>query len=349
MRYKILGDSGLKVSEICLGTMTFGEESGFGTNKLESQRMFAAYLDAGGNFVDTANIYSTGTSEKMLGEFITGERTRLVLASKFTMSTDGKDPNAGGNSRKNLQQSLEASLRRLGTDYLDLYWVHAWDRITPLDELLRALDDAVRAGKILYAGFSNLPAWLAARAQTIAELRGWSRLIALQLHYSLVERNCERELLPCAAALGMTATAWSPLAGGILTGKYSRDAALRAAQPGRLTTTGWGKLYLSERNLGIAEVVRTVAARLGCTSAQVAIRWLMQRPDGVIPIVGARSAAQLTELLGAAALRLDEAALNELEAASRIEVGYPGSLLYAPPGRRMVHGDLAGEVDGLPI
>ena len=347
MRYRILGESGLKVSELCLGAMTFGEEAGFGADKSASRRMFDTYLAAGGNFIDTANIYNMGTSERMLGEFIGAERAQLVVASKFTMTTHAQDPNAGGNSRKNLQQSLDATLRRLGTDYLDLYWVHAWDRITPLEELLRALDDAVRSGKVLYTGFSNLPAWLAARAQTLAQLRGWSPLVALQLHYSLVERNCERELVPCAQALGMGITAWSPLAGGVLTGKYSRDPAQRKAQPGRLTTTAWGNMYMNERNLGIAEVVKSVAARLGCTSAQVAIRWLQQRPGNVIPIVGARSAEQLTELLGACAVTLDAEAHSALEAASRFEPQYPGSLLQSPMARKMVHGDRADDTDGL--
>jgi aryl-alcohol dehydrogenase-like predicted oxidoreductase len=347
MRYRFLGDSGLKVSEICLGTMTFGEESGFGGDKNESRRMFDTYLAAGGNFIDTANIYTAGISEQMLGEFIGSERSRLVLASKFTMTTAAKDPNAGGNSRKNLHQALDATLRRLKTDYLDLYWVHAWDRVTPLEELLRGIDDAVRAGKVLYAGFSNVPAWTVSRAQTIAELRGWTRFVALQLHYSLVERTCERELIPCADALGMAVTAWSPLAGGMLSGKYSRDAAERARQPGRLTTTNWGNMFLSDRNLAIAEVVRGVAARLGFSPAQVAIRWLMQRPGNVIPIIGARSAAQLTELLTAGNIVLDAAALTELETATRVEAGYPGSLISSPAGRRMVHGERADDIDGL--
>lgn len=348
MRYRMLGDSGVKVSELCLGTMTFGEEWGFGTNKLESRRMFDAYLAAGGNFIDTANIYTNGTSERLLGEFIAAERSRLVIASKFTMTTNARDVNAGGNSRKNLHQSIDATLRRLGTDYVDLYWVHCWDRITPLEELLRAIDDAVRAGKVLYAGFSNLPAWVAARAQTLAELRGWTRFVALQLHYSLVERNCERELVPCAAALGMAVTAWSPLAGGLLTGKYSQDKTVRAAQPGRLTTTGWANMFLNDRNFAIVEAVRSVATRLECSTAQVAIRWLLQRPGNVIPIVGARSTDQLDELLAADRITLDAAALTQLEEASRIDIGYPGSLVYAPTARRMVHGELAGEVDGLP-
>jgi len=341
MRYQFLGRSGLKVAEICLGTMTFGEESGFGTSKDECRRMYDAYREAGGNFIDTANIYSAGTSERFLGEFIASERARLVLASKFTMTTDAKQPNAGGNSRKNLHQALDATLKRLGTDYLDLYWVHAWDRVTPLEELLRGLDDAVRAGKILYVGFSNVPAWVIARAQTLAELRGWAPFVALQLHYSLIERNIEREHVACAAALGLAITAWSPLAGGMLSGKYSSDPSVRATQPGRLTSTQWGRGFLTERGFAIVEAARRVGSRLGATPGQVAIAWLLQRPGGVIPIVGTRSLAQLKELLAATAVTLDSGALEELDTATRIEVGYPGSLLYAPYGIRMVHGEVA--------
>lgn len=340
MRYRQLGRSGLKVSELCLGTMTFGEESGFGADGAECRRMFEAFLAAGGNFIDTANIYTSGTSERLLAGMIAAERGRLVVASKFSMTTDPRDPNAGGNSRKNLQQSLEATLRRLGTDYLDLYWVHAWDGMTPLDELLRALDDAVRAGKLLYTGFSNVPAWVVARAQTMAELQGWSRFAALQLHYSLVERGVERELLPCAAALGLAVTAWSPLGGGVLSGKYSSDPQQRAAQPGRLTTTGWGRMLLSERNLAIAATVRELAGTTGRTASQVALRWLLQRPGGVVPIIGTRTLVQLQDLLGATGFELDADALAALDAASAIELGYPKALLDGPAGRRMVHGEL---------
>jgi len=347
MRFRLFGNSGLKVSELCLGTMTFGEASGFGADQAESRRMFDAYLAAGGNFIDTANIYSGGQSERFLAEFIAAERSRLVLATKYSMSTAPRDPNAGGNSRKNLQQSLEASLKRLRTDYVDLYWVHAWDAATPLDELLRSLDDAVRAGKVLYVGFSNMPAWVVARAHTMAELRSMSRCVALQLHYSLVERNIERELLPCAAALGMAVTAWSPLAGGVLTGKYSRDPGERAKQPGRLTTTGWGNLFLSERNFAIAEVARAIGERIGKSATEVALRWLLQRPGNVIPILGAKSEAQLSQQLAAARFTLDSEAIKELDTVSRIDVGYPGSLLTGAVGKRMLHGELIADIDGL--
>lgn len=339
MRYRLLGHSGLKVSEICLGTMTFGGESAIGSGKDECRRMYDAYRAAGGNFIDTANIYTGGTSERYLSEYIAADRQGIVLASKFSMTTHPADPNAGGNTRKNLRQALDASLARLGTDYLDLYWVHAWDQTTPLEELVRGLEDAVRAGKILYTGFSNVPAWVVARAQTLAELRGCTPFVALQLHYSLVERNIEREHLPCAAALGLAVTAWSPLAGGLLTGKYSADPAIRAAQPGRLTTTAWGRGFLNDRAFAIAEVVKRVAARMGATPSQIAIAWLLQRPGNVIPVIGARTLPQLEDVLGSTRVVLDVPSHAELEAATRLEMGYPGALLSSEAGTRMVHGD----------
>ncbi|MFO1426277.1 MAG: aldo/keto reductase [Steroidobacteraceae bacterium] len=345
MRLRLLGNTGIKVSEICLGAMTFGEESGFGAAKDECRRVYDAYRAAGGNFVDTANIYSKGTSERFVGEFIAAERGQIVLATKYSMIADPTNPNAGGNSRKNLQQSLEASLRRLGTDYVDLYWVHSWDGLTGIDEVLRALDDAVRSGKVLHVGFSNVPAWVVSRLQTTAELRGWSRIAALQLHYSLVERNIERELVPCARALGMAITAWSPLAGGLLTGKYADDATARASQPGRLTTTNWGRMFVNERNLAIVTALRQVAARLGRTPAQVAIRWLMQQPGNVIPIIGVRSLAQLDDLLGAAGFALDAEALVALDEVGRPPPAYPGSLIGGPAGRAMLHGEFATQID----
>lgn len=338
MQFRYLGQSGLKVSELCLGTMTFGESTGFGAHRDECRRIYDAYLAAEGNFIDTANIYTGGSSEAFLGEFIGADRSRLVLATKYSMSTNPADPNAGGNARKTLHESLHASLRRLRTDYVDLLWVHAWDGATPLDELLRALDDVVRAGKALYIGFSNVPAWVVSRANTLAELRGWSRFVALQLHYNLTERNIERELVPCARALGLAITAWSPLAGGLLTAKYSADRETRRSQPGRLTETGWGNLFLTDRNIAIAESVRNVAQRVGRPAAQVAIAWLARQPGNVIPILGARRETQIRELLDAATLVLDAASIAELDAASRIERGYPAAFLDNERTRALVHG-----------
>src|SRR6202522_1317386 len=219
MKHRLLGKSGLRISEASLGTMTFGDEWGWGSPKAESQKVYEAYREAGGNFIDTANFYTGGTSEKFLGEFMQGHRDSVVLATKYSNASPGNDPNAAGNHRKSMVQALEASLKRLKTDYIDLYWLHLWDQITPIEEVMRAFDDLVRQGKILYAGVSDMPAWVVAKANTLADLRGWTSFVGLQIEYSLIERTPERDLLPMAADLGLGVTAWSPLAGGILTGK----------------------------------------------------------------------------------------------------------------------------------
>ena len=224
MRYKLLGPSGLRVSELCLGTMSFGDAWGFGADEGESHRILAAYAEAGGNFLDTANKYHEGQSEEILGTFLGSERDRWVLASKYTLAMREGDPNAAGNSRKNMRQSVEASLRRLRTDYLDLLFVHAWDYATPVEEVMRGLDDLVGAGKVSYVALSDAPAWIASQANTLAALRGWSPFVALQLEYSLIERTGERELLPVADAFGLAVTAWAPMGGGLLTGKYTRGS-----------------------------------------------------------------------------------------------------------------------------
>jgi aryl-alcohol dehydrogenase-like predicted oxidoreductase len=223
VKYQLLGKSGLRVSELCLGAMTFGEEWGWGASKEECHKIFNAYVDAGGNFIDTANKYTEGTSEKYIGEFISSDRDRFVLATKYTSNTRRGDPNAGGNHRKNMIQSLEASLKRVNTDYIDLYWVHAWDALTPIEEMMRALDDMVRSGKILYIGISDAPAWIVSQVNTLANLKGWTEFTGLQIEYSLIERTPERELLPMADALNIGVTAWSPLGGGFLTGKYNKS------------------------------------------------------------------------------------------------------------------------------
>jgi aryl-alcohol dehydrogenase-like predicted oxidoreductase len=212
MRYQLLGRSGLRVSELCLGTMTFGEDWGWGAPKDTSRAIFEAFTEAGGNFLDTANLYTNGTSERLLGEFIHSRRDRYVVATKYTLNMDAQgDPNGAGNHRKSMIQSVEGSLKRLNTDYIDLYWVHAWDTLTPVEEMMRAFDDLVRAGKILYIGASDFPAWQVARANTMAELRGWTSFSALQIEYSLIERTVERELIPMANGMGLTVTPWAPL------------------------------------------------------------------------------------------------------------------------------------------
>jgi aryl-alcohol dehydrogenase-like predicted oxidoreductase len=253
MRYKLLGPSGLRVSEICLGTMSFGDAWGFGADERESHCILAAYGEAGGNFIDTANKYHEGQSEAIVGTFLGSERDRWVLASKYTLAMRDGDPNAAGNSRKNMRQSVEASLRRLRTDYLDLLFVHAWDYATPVEEVMRGLDDLVRAGKVNYVALSDAPAWIAAQANTLAALRGWNPFVALQLEYSLIERTGERELLPVADAFGLSVTAWAPMGGGLLTGKYTRRP---SKHPEDTRRAAGNAPRLTERNLEVARAGR---------------------------------------------------------------------------------------------
>ncbi len=334
MNYKLLGKSGLRVSELCLGTMTFGEEWGWGTNRDESRKMFDAFAAAGGNFIDTADGYTNGTSEKMVGEFTRADRERFVIASKYSFSSRPGDPNAGGNHRKHMIEALNGSLKRLGLDYLDLYWVHAWDELTPVEEVMRGLDDLVRAGKILYVGISDAPAWWIARANTLAELRGWTPFVGLQIEYNLIERTPERELLPMAQALGLGVTAWSPLASGLLTGKYARGS------------TGEGRLEkapsfekLTERNLAIANTVVEVAKETGKSPAQVALNWLRSRP-GVIPILGARKFSQFEDNLRCLEWTLEPRHATRLDEASRIEHGFPMDFLHRKEVHDFLHGGM---------
>src|SRR5580658_7574261 len=243
MRYRLLGNSGLRVSELCLGTMTFGDDWGWGAGTEAARTIYDTFREAGGNFIDTANLYTNGTSEKLLGEFLQGHRQSVVLATKYGNAVPGSDPNAAGNHRKNMVQAVEASLKRLQTDYIDLYWVHAWDQITPVEEVMRGLDDLIRQGKVLYVGISDAPAWWIAQANTLAHLRGWSPFAGLQIEYSLIERTVERELIPMAQALGLGVTAWSPLANGLLTGKYHGHG---PSEPGRMSVDAM-KAFLPER------------------------------------------------------------------------------------------------------
>lgn len=323
MRYKLLGKSGLRVSELCLGTMTFGDEWGWGSGKDESRQIYDAFLEAGGNFFDTADLYTNGASERFLGEFMASDRDRVVLATKYTNSAPGSDPNAAGNHRKNMMQSVEASLKRLKTDYIDLYWLHVWDFTTPVDEVMRAFDDLVRQGKVLYIGVSDTPAWIVSRADAIAELRGWTQFVGLQIEYSLIERTCERELLPMARELDLGVTAWSPLAGGLLTGKYS-DGSEGSREEKRLEHPMMAPLVdINDRKRAICAAVVEVAAAIGKTSAQVALNWLCRQPGVMIPIIGARRLSQLKDNLGSIEFTLDNENLKELEAVSRIEMGFP--------------------------
>jgi aryl-alcohol dehydrogenase-like predicted oxidoreductase len=344
--YRLLGRSGLRVSPLALGTMTFGADWGWGSEKDEARQIFDAYLDRGGNFIDTANKYTDGTSEQFVGEFAAGLRDRLVIATKYTLLTRPGDPNSGGNHRKSMVRSVEASLRRLQTDYLDLLYLHAWDATTPVEEVLRAMDDLVRAGKVLYVGISDTPAWQVARMQTIADLRGWTPLIALQIEYSLVERTVERELVPMAAELGLGVVPWSPLGSGVLTGKYTRadlDAGATGAVSGTRRDVAANSGALSERGLAIADVVRQVAGEMGATPAQVALAWTLRNPAVTAPIIGARTPAQLADNLGALDVRFTDAQAAALEDASAVELGFPHDLLTRPMTRSVVFGDVTIE------
>jgi aryl-alcohol dehydrogenase-like predicted oxidoreductase len=320
MRYRTLGASGLRVSELILGAMTFGEHGGVGAPIEECRRILDAYADAGGNTIDTAINYRDGASEEILGQLLAGRRESFVLGSKYTVSRDRADPNAAGNARKNLRISLDTSLRRLNTDYLDLYWVHMWDQATPIEETMRALDDAVRAGKVLYVGISDAPAWVVARANTLAAGQGWSPFIGLQAPYSLLQRDIERELLPMAEALGLGVTAWSPLAGGVLSGKYSRPGG--ATGSARLDPAS-----LDEHAHAVAQAVQDVADARGATPAQVAIAWTMTRSPSIHPILGARRAGQLRDNLGALDVRLSAEECARLEAATGFTLGFPGDFI----------------------
>jgi aryl-alcohol dehydrogenase-like predicted oxidoreductase len=341
MRYKLLGYSGLRVSEICLGAMTFGNSWGpMGADVTVSRAIYDAYRARGGNFVDTANKYTEGMSERIVGECIAGERDRVVLATKYSLNTSPADPNAGGNHRKNMVQSVEKSLKRLGTDYIDLYWVHVWDFTSPTEEVLRGLDDLVRAGKILYIGVSDAPAWVVSRANTIAELRGWSRFIGLQIEYNLLERTAERELLPMAAALDIAVTAWSPLASGVLSGKHTGGEGVDTGRPQMA-----GK-RVDDRSRAVVEAVSAIARELGHTPAQVALNWLREGSYPVIPIVGARKHEQIVDNLGCLDFKLGPEAVARLDAASAVSLGFPHEFASREAIQRFVLGDLAGQLDG---
>lgn len=343
-RYRLLGRSALRVSPLCLGTMTFGSEWGWGADESVSRAQLDLYAERGGNFIDTANFYTGGTSETLLGKFLEGRRDRFVLATKYTSNMRPGDPNAGGNHRKNLVQSLEASLRRLRTDHIDLYWVHVDDLLTPIEETMRALDLAVRQGKVLHVGISDMPAWKVAQANTIADFRGWSPFTALQVEYSLVQRTPERDLVPMAQALGLAVTPWSPLGGGVLSGKYGKadlakkDAAAPASPSGSRKDVVVAFNMLNERTLGIAEVVKSVAQECGASPSQVAIRWLLGKPGVTSPILGARTLDQLTDTLGALDVSLSAEQTARLDDASRVSLGFPHDFLRSDMVKNVVGG-----------
>lgn len=343
MKYRLLGNSGLRVSESALGTMTFGEDWGWGTAKDESRKVYDAFREAGGNFIDTANMYTNGSSESFLGDFMQGHRQSVVLATKYTNSNPGTDPNAGGNQRKNMMQSVESSLKRLRTDYIDLYWVHIWDQMTPVEEVMRGLDDLVRQGKVLYVGISDAPAWWISQANMLAHLRGWSPFIGLQIEYSLIERTVERELIPMAKALNIGVTAWSPLSGGVLTGKYQQGNS--SSEPRRMSSDMMkGFMPEQQRADRIVAAVKSVSSETGRSMAQVALAWLRYRTVPVIPIIGARKLAQLQDNLASFDLTLSADHLKTLNDASRVDMGFPHDMYAKEFVRAVVYGGMRDKI-----
>ena len=346
LRYKILGNhTGLRVSEMALGAAVFGTRWGYGSEEAEARRIFDLYVEAGGNFIDTADGYQFGESEEIVGRLVGARRDDFVLATKYTFGAIAKGTvSTTGNSRKNMMRSVEASLKRLGTDRIDLYWVHFPDAVTPVDEIMRGLDDLVRSGKILYAGISDFPAWRIARAATLAEVRGWAPLAAIQIEYSLVERTPERELLPMAQAFGLATVIWSPLGGGVLTGKYRQGATGRATDFKRVV-----HYEDSRQKTEIIDAVLAIAQETGATPSQVAIAWVRSKP--VITILGPRTREQLQDNLGALDVRLSEDQLRRLDQASAIPLGFPHEVTADPGSRARIEGGVSELIDfpGVPV
>ncbi|MBS1975904.1 MAG: aldo/keto reductase [Bacteroidetes bacterium] len=317
MKYRLFGNTGLRVSELCFGTMGFGTEWGWGSDKEESRKIFDTFANADGNFFDTANRYTEGTSEKFLGEFIASDRDHFVIATKYTLKDRNGDLNFAGNHRKNLMRSVRDSLKRLNTEYIDILWMHAWDLMTPVDEIMRGFDDLVSRGLVHYIGVSDTPAWVVSQCNTLAQLRGWSQFAGLQVEYSLIQRTVEFDLFSMATAFGMTVTPWAPLGGGALTGKYLKG------EKGRIQE---GSKRLSERARSITQKVVEVAEHLGVTPAQVAINWTRQhRQLSMVPIIGATKVAHVEDMLGATKFVLPRAAFDELNEITKIDLPFPYS------------------------
>jgi len=336
MKYKLLGRSGLKVSELCLGTMGFGTDNGWGADKETSKQVFDIYANAGGNFFDTASFYTKGTSERFLGEFIAAERDNHVVATKYSLYENQRHVNASGNNRKNMMASVEASLKRLNTDYIDLFYLHIWDNLTPVDEILRGLDDLVRQGKILYLGISDTPAWVVSKANTLAELMGWTQFIGLQVEYSLIQRTVERELIPMAQHYNMTVLPWAPLAGGALSGKYLRG------ERGRIKDTS---NRLNERSVNITREVVAIADELGAEASHVALKWLMQQQVSCIPIVGATKPAQVQQNLNCVDLTLSHEHMDRLTKVSAYDLGFPAAFFEEEAVKKNLFGGFYDQVE----
>jgi len=337
MRYKILGKSGLRVSELCLGTMTFGEDWGWGASREVSRQIFDAFTAAGGNFIDTSSNYTNGTAERYVGEFIGDERDYFVVGTKYTLRRPGasaKDLNAGGNQRKNMTRTVEASLERLGTEYIDLLYLHMWDYSTPIEEIMRALDDLVRAGKVLHVGISDTPAWVVAYGQAMAELRGWSRFVAYQGEYNLLERGIELDVLPMSRELELGVLAFGLLGGGALTGKFNQPP----QEQTRLSRA-------SEQELACAETLMEVARESGRTPSQVAINWVRQRAANIFPVLGARRLSQIEDNLGALDFTLEADQLTRLSAINPPKREFPHSFWNDFMRRDLVYGPEVDRVD----
>lgn len=340
MNYTTLGRSGLKVSELCFGTMGLGKDWNWGADKKTSFELLELFAEAGGNFIDTANLYTDGTSEKIIGDFIQNDRNSFVIATKYTLADsrpgiqsvlDGGrgNVNGTGNNRKNLFRSLTESLKRLKTDYIDILYLHIWDSITPVEEVMRAFDDVVSRGLVHYVAISDTPAWVVSRAQTLAEFRGWAQIQALQVEYSLLQRTPERELIPMAIELGLTITPWAPLAGGALTGKYLRG------EKGRLPANS---KRLGAREEAITREVVRIADLYGVPPGLVALRWTMQQRFKSVPIVGTTNTNQLTENLKVVDFALDQQHLQELNQISEIDLGFPGAFFREDGVRQSMYG-----------
>lgn len=337
MKYKLLGRSGLKVSEICLGTMGFGTEGGWGADKETSFKIMEAFADAGGNFFDTANIYKLGTSEKIIGEFLSErDRNYFVVATKYTLMDNKTNPNASGNNRKNMMRSVEESLKRLQTDFIDILYLHIWDHLTPIEEVLQGMNDLIKQGKILYAAISDTPAWIVAKGNTMAELMGWNKLVALQIEYSLLQRTPERDLIPMAKHFGMTVTPWAPLAGGALTGKYLHGDKGRIKEDSN---------RLNENSTRITKEVITVAKKLNVEPSHVALKWTMQQPLSVIPIVGATKVEQLQQNLKTIDVVIPDEDMKHLDEISAIDLGFPGKFFNEEAVQLNTYGGFYNKVE----
>ena len=339
MHYQLLGNSGLRVSPLCLGTMTFGEDWGWGSDVSSSREIFNAFMEAGGNFIDTADVYTEGSSEKILADLIQADRDHVVLATKYTLSNTTHNPNKSGNHRKNLIQSVEASLRRLNTDYIDVLFVHAWDFTTPVEEVMRSLDDLVKQGKVFYLGISDTPAWIVSMANTYAKAHALTPFIVNQIEYNLTERTPERELLPMSKELGLGVVAWSPLATGLLTGKYLNE---NIAGTRNETKTSY---RFNPRNEAIVKSVVEVAGEVGVSPARLALAWLLHK--NIIPIIGARKLHQLKDNMGAVEVTLSPNQLAKLDAISQVELGFPHDFVLRPGAKRMMYGDMVDKISGI--